>query len=548
MSKKNKPRKSNKRNRIGSTDLLERLDLFFESKSNLFFWISMGFTLLFAFLLFNFRVSEAGDDSAYIFRAYELVKEFRFPSFQGPLYPMFLSIFVWIFGLNVTLLKILSLISIVFHLYFFYRAFKGNVSGLLLVFVMIIISFNAYILYYASQTFNEAFFMMLQAIMFFYFFRFIISREQVTIKNYIILGLLVFLIGTTKTIGYSVILAVIVYFVFDKKWKAIFYTVVSFIGFYFILKLTKTYIFGVSSIQFESQLNKLLLINPYNESEGIETFSGFLKRFLENSKLYLSKHLFNFVGLKSDVKKTSLFLTIIVYILFFISGFFSIKRNKYLFFTGMYLLFICGATFFALQTKWDQDRLFITYLPLILIFVFSGFYYLGKIKKLRVVQGLLPVFLIIVFFTNLKVVTKKVKTNDEYLMQTLAGNKFYGMTPDWINYIKMSQLAAKKVPEDAMIACRKPSISFIYAKRKFYGIYRINTQDPDELLQRLKDNNVKYIIMGSLRKYPKQKTNYTINTVQRYLYYMQQKYPNKIKHVQTIGNDEQAHLFEIIYE
>jgi len=132
-------------------------------------------------------------------------------------------------------------------------------------------------------------------------------------------------------------------------------------------------------------------------------------------------------------------------------------------------------------------------------------------------------------------------------MQSLAGNKFYGMTPDWINYIKMSQWAAKNTPDSVMIACRKPSIAFVYAKREFYGIYRITTEDPDELLQNLKDNNVRYIIMGSLRKYPNQKTQYTINTVQRYLYYIQQKYPEKIKHIQTIGADEPAYLFEITY-
>ena len=151
------------------------------------------------------------------------------------------------------------------------------------------------------------------------------------------------------------------------------------------------------------------------------------------------------------------------------------------------------------------------------------------------------------FFTNLNVLTKKVKANDKYLMQSLAGNEFYGMTPDWVNYIKMSQWAAKNISEDVLIACRKPNISFIYAKRKFFGIYRIKTEDPDELLNTLKEKNVKYVIMGSLRKYPKQKTEYTINTVQRYLYHIQKKYPQKIKHVQTIGTDEQAYLFEIIY-
>ncbi|MFC2096510.1 hypothetical protein ACFLQ3_02290, partial [Bacteroidota bacterium] len=156
MSKPKQKTKVKKVENNNATDFFGKVDQFFESKGNLFFWVSMFFTLLFTFLLFNFRVSEAGDDSAYIFRAFKFIEDFKYPSFQGPLYPIFLSVFVWIFGLNVTLLKSLSLVSIIFHLYFFYKAFKGRVSGFLLVYVMIIVSFNAFILYHASQTYSEA--------------------------------------------------------------------------------------------------------------------------------------------------------------------------------------------------------------------------------------------------------------------------------------------------------------------------------------------------------------------------------------------------------
>ena len=54
--------------------------------------------------------------------------------------------------------------------------------------------------------------------------------------------------------------------------------------------------------------------------------------------------------------------------------------------------------------------------------------------------------------------------------------------------------------------------------------------------------------MGSLRKYPTQKTEYTINTVQRYLYYIQLKYPQSIILVNKIGMDESAYLFKIDYD
>lgn len=533
-------------------DIFERLDQFFDKRGNVFFWISLFFTLLFSFLLFNFRVSEAGDDSAYIFRAFLFVKEFKFPSFQGPLYPIFMSFFIWIFGLNITLLKSLSLVSIIFHLYFFYKAFKGRVSGLLMVYVMIIISFNAFVLYYSSQTYSEAFYLCLQAVFFWFFFSAFVSKaESPGIKDswgaYLILGMLILFLGLTRSIGYGAFIAVLLFFAVTKKWKSMLFTTGAFALEFGLFNFIKKIVFQSSASQFSTQLTRLMQVDPFDASKGSEDFVGFIARFVGNSNLYLSKHIYKFLGLRPEVLQPNGFLTLIIYALFFVAIYYAFKKNKYLLFTGIYLMVLIGITFVIVQTRWDQDRLILVYFPLILLFLFSGIYYLGKQKSAKFIQVLLPVLFIVLFFTNLNVTSRKVKENDEYLMQSLAGNQFYGMTNDWINYIKMSQWAAKNVPPDVMIACRKPSISFIYAKRQFYGIYRYSTEDPDKLLQRLKDNNVKYVIMASLRKYPKQKTEYTINTVQRYLYFIQQKYPEKIKHVQTIGVDEPAYLFEIVY-
>lgn len=552
MSKQKNLKKTKNKTIENHKDLFDKLDSFFDSKSNVFFWISMGFTLLFSFLLFSFRVSEGGDDSFYILRAFDLVKELKYPTFQGPLYPIFLSIFVWIAGLNVTLLKSLSLISIIFHLYFFYKAFKGNVSGFLLVYVMIIVSFNGFVMYYASQTYSEAFYLCLQAIFFFYFFKHFVSVDKsLSIKEnwgkYLVLGMLLLFLGLTRSIGYGAFITVLLFFAITLRWKSLIYSTGAFIIEYGLIGVIKKIVFNTNGSQFSTQFKTLMQVDPFDVSKGSEDFVGFISRFVGNSNLYLSRHFYKFLGLRVDSLDPKGILTILVYILFIVAIYFAFKKNKYLLFTGLYLAVLIGITFIIIQTRWDQERLILVYFPLILLFLFSGIYYLGKLKSFKFIQGLLPILFIILFFTNLQVTVKKVKANDEYLKQNIAGNHFYGMTPDWVNFIKMSQWAAKNVPEDVMIASRKPSISFIYAKRKFYGIYRINTQDPDELLQELKKNNVRYVIMGSLRKYPNQKTEYTINTIQRYLYFIQQKYPQKIKHIQTIGVDEQAHLFEIIY-
>ena len=69
------------------------------------FWFSFGLMAVMSLLLFNMRVSEGGDDSTYLCRAMEVVASGRYPDFQGPAYPLFLSLFIFAFGFNLILLK-----------------------------------------------------------------------------------------------------------------------------------------------------------------------------------------------------------------------------------------------------------------------------------------------------------------------------------------------------------------------------------------------------------------------------------------------------------
>ena len=73
---------------------------------------------------------------------------------------------------------------------------------------------------------------------------------------------------------------------------------------------------------------------------------------------------------------------------------------------------------------------------------------------------------------------------------------------------------------------------------------------PDSLLNALLRNHVDYIIRGSLRLNPAQKTKRVINTVHRYMYYIEQKYPGIFRQVTQIGGnqDEPAQLYRIQWE
>ena len=389
--------------------------------------------------------------------------------------------------------------------------------------------------------------------------------------------------------------------------------------------------------------------NYYNHSLGKEDFGGMVDRFLENSQIYLSKLLLIGTGLKDPANiETSVIITLLIYALFGLAIYFAIRKSRVMRFVGYYLGVTLFISFVILQTNWGQMRLIIIFVPLILILLPWGLLELGNIKKVRWLQPAVILFLIIVFFRLFGLSVNKAKANNDILMKNLKGDKYTGFTPDWGNYLKMSEWAAKNVPEESMIASRKPSMSYIYGDgRGFMGIYRFPTLPadtalalmgekpgnpvilnegilrssgmppelqfgmkrnveafltagdsiysifffqeqnksaylavlqqynikvesdldflrnrilasgkpgiavvPDSLVNLLYRNNVDYMIRANLRLNPAQKTERVINTIHRYMYYMEQKYYGIFSQTHQIGanDDEPAYLFQIHWE
>jgi hypothetical protein len=654
---KQAPSDDNKKLPVEKKDLLDAMDAFFAKKGKLFFFLGLGVSILFAILLFDVKVGAGGDDSAYIVRAYDFVHEFKYPGYQGALYPLVLSPFIWILGINLPLLKVLSLICMLVSMYFFYKAFStGKIPQTITTLSFILLSFNYYLLYFSSQTYSEAFFLMIQAIFFWFMSsRFINnSPENQPLKNYVLLGLLLFLLTLTKNVAYAAVVSVVAYFILCRQWKSILLTIGGFLSFFIPFEIIKRLIWGGTGLQFSSQGSGLLYKDFYNPSLGKEDLSGFVTRFLENSNEYFSKHLFNFLGLRLDtleeITPVNPLLTIIIWFILVASIYLFFRKNKMMLLTSVYTVTLCAVTFLAIQAKWNQWRIIIIAFPLILLLVFGFFYYITK-KRFKLFQIGVPVLAIIIFFSSFSVTKNKAKEQKEILSHNLSGDLLYGLTPDWKNYIQMSKWAARNTPKEYLTGVRKADISFIYGERKFYGITKVPgimsdsllklmpdsaiqvgikmekiistplfadplfrdkmvglvngkfsfgdtiTSDgnvvgvfsftkqefaswesrlkqtnifydaniktwvkninnitkeygiyiPDYLLKLLRDNKVKYILLASLRMNPNENTGNIINTLNRYLYFINLKYPNNFKVIHSIGNEEVAELVEINY-
>nr|WP_321450330.1 glycosyltransferase family 39 protein [uncultured Carboxylicivirga sp.] len=528
-------------------DFMEKFENFCKNRSSLILSILLSVFSLMSFLLFNLRVSIGGDDSTYIMRAVSFINEGVYPSFQGPVYPMFLSIFIAIFGIKLGLLKLTSFVLMLAGLYGFYHTFKSRVSYWLIFTTMLILCASSYFIFFTSQTYSEALFFALQIIVFLLLFKDVDTENDFNWKNIVVLGFLIVVGYLTRTVGIGTLIAVLIFYIINKNYKSAGAVLLTSIVILFGLLFLKNLIWHNGFFE-GGQASTLVYKHPYDKTQGLETFGGYFTRFVDNSNLYLGKNLLKMTGLKDGASITyNGLITCLLYGLFIFGFIKSFKENKYLQFTAIYIAVMLGITFIVLQKIWDQYRLIVPFFPFILLMIFYSLNKLRQAVKLKVLGYLFAG--LVAYSTLSSFVVSFNKVDLMTLRKNINGDKLLGYTDDWVNYLSMAEYVNNKLPKDAYVAVRKPNMARLYADgRKFYGIYRFDTQDPDKLLQLLKDKQVTHIIMASLRKNPAVYNKQTINTIQRYMYHVVQKYPQVFEVVHRIGDQEPAYLFKIHYD
>ena len=545
-----------------SPDLYTRVNNWFDKHDKKWPYILGVFCLFYTIMLFNARISEANDDSVYIEAAYKYSQHFfsYFYTANAPLYPMILSLPVHIFGVNIIALKLISVIFNFLQIFFLYKSFKNRLPNLVFYPVIFITCISPLVLYYASMTYSESFFMFLQALFFYFFFKLSDTLEtgntelKNTYKLWLSIGFMLAILTFTRSIAITTLPAVIFMFIVYKQYKYALYTFCSILIFRVPLEILKSIIWGKQN-QFAIQTQILLQKDPYDATQGLDNFNGFVMRFIGNSQLYLSKRLFQIIGFASESSVTiNGFVTIVVFALLILGGIqLHLNKNKKLMITLFYSFAIMLGSFIVLQVQWDQARIIMVIAPLLFLVLFFGLY--QTTKKSSMGQN---IYLLLIFITCTSVFissTRKSIGNFPILKQNLKGDIYYGYTNDWVNYLKMSEWCADNLPDSSKVACRKAPMSFIYGKGHFfypiYSVFAIDSttkmSNPDSVLSIFKRNKVTHVLVANLRMNPKKANQQIINTIQRILAPIAEKYPQKLKLVHSIGTSENADLYKIIY-
>jgi hypothetical protein len=559
MAKKENPKSHSAKQElkaVPAVGLLAKIETWFTRHDRKVFYVLLFLSTLFSLLLFDSKVSEGGDDSGYIERAWNLLHEGKFPYYQGPGYPVMLSLIVKIFGLNVIALKLFSVLCHFGFVWFTYKSFHKRIPYTVLFALISFISFNHFIQYYASQTFTETFFLFLQSIALFITFRIIDTIKEndslleVLKKNYlkwIGFGIMFLLLSISKSIAIVCIVGVIIYFLLYKNYKQALYALLAFVVMKVIYTVIVTAAFGPSdSDQFEMILRKQL----YKPDAGHEDFAGLVKRFFDNFNIYISLHMYRILNLRSSVIDNSTkLIPALSYISALVIAIFTImsyRKNRYVFLSAIYFIILCCGVFVGIQAANMQDRLIIIAMPLIFLVLYYGAYELAKRSSLA--QSLLVVFSSFMLLVTIGKSSVIAKENTTALKKNLSGDIYYGYTPDWENFLKMSKYCADSLPDSAQVLSRKPGMSFIYGNgKKFVGQYWVTTVNPDSVQMEWKAKNIRYIILPSMRMNPKKNNGKIINTIHRMLVPFYNKYPHKVKLIKTIGTKEKCELFEITY-
>lgn len=480
---KSKKASSNKKNQAGPRKGSDWLYLIL---------IGLAFLIIYQYV-YNPKINLGGDNAGYYILGKALAEGQGFTDIHKPHkpvhthfppgYPAVMSIFMQISD-SIDFIKTVNglfLLGATILLYFLLKeftgdrrlAFAGSFLGL----------FNMHLLSYATIMMSEISFLFFTTLSFYLFVR--SHQAQAFFKHPAFYGLIVTSVLSyhIRSIGIAMVVGLAIYLLFSKNFK---YLLGYLAG--FVLLSLPWYLYSQSVSKGGGYLASLMNANPYRPEEGKLDFMGFLERIWENLQRYLGKEipngLFPFIEVdyKADVLPQEIIVGVLILALIIIG---LVRMKRYAMLLLWYLLGNFGI-FMLWPEVWFGIRFMLPLIPLMLFLMSYGILQLLQILAQRLKIKAQPSPFLILLFLFLFIPQLK-------LLKASAESP---MVPKYSNYFEVAQYVNHNLPAEAIVACRKPTLFYLYAQREVTK-YR-NEQDYTKLLNHLDTLGTTHIVIDQL--------------------------------------------------
>lgn len=555
-----------------------------------------AFVVLYLFLLtilfyktydrvFDKKVHLGGDNAGYYILGKALAHGDGYRSIQTkdqvpanhfpPGYPVMIAAVMKTFSGKITTIKTANgfyMWAALMVLFFLFRALTRNIH--LSFIACLLAAYNFHLLEYSTIMMSEIPFVLFSAISLLLFV--LTDFEKTFYKNWkFILFILVLVFAFyIRTLGISLFLSFMLILLIQKRWKY-----AGFLAFGFIL-LVSPWQIRSHNLGGNSYVNQLTRKNPYRPELGPMELADWPERVAMNAKRYFTLEITNGVlpfetidykqcvtqlkreagtleidstatqaqtppkeltlaekqedaakrgmpGAKVEITTNDYLLAILLLVLMAI-GLARMKDHRIL--IGLYL-----AGTFAIVFLWPEAWFGIRFmLPLVPILIMLALFGLTQIPDLIAERTkkdqpwLLSILIPLVVFFSMQ---SKLDNRVDELEKRAKGiyiNKFK-------NYFDIATWSNKNLPREAVVACRKGQLFYLYASRWVTG-YK-NTLDQEELIENLHEKGVTHVVLDQL--------GYA--STSRYLYPAIKKYPGKFKVIYQLKEPD-TYLMQFNYD
>jgi hypothetical protein len=532
----------------------DRLNRWFDAHIRRWILFVLAVGLVAGLLTFDIKPSTGGDDTAFVLQAMNFVSTGHLPiGFRTPGYPMVLALFVWIFGVKLVLLKATSLVFFLATLVSLFYVFRSRIRPMVLYPLLLLLAINPLILEYSHQTYSELLFT-LTLVWTIHFV--LLASERESMRFTLLAALLTMASFYVRVAGAAAGGAVVLFFAWQHRWKQLGVFIFACLLLYSPIKI---YEWTSGSSAF-GQASILLLKNPYNAMQGMETFGGFIERFVNNIINYANYQFPYALGLPMPpeiamadgrlIPDASAFAGLLVSAVVLagcIAPVFSRSKPPTAL-LGIFVLTYIAFVSLALQNLFATPRMLVPVLPYLFIGILEGLHWLGnrrsKTTEEESVSRRAKTFTVLgitgLMLAGISGAGQAVSRNYPVLKANLSGNEFAGFTEDWVNYLRASVWIKERLPEETTrVICRKPELFTLYAGNYYTdGVYMIDQTNPDSVVAKWKRLRMTHLLYDDFQ---------WSSTLRRYVQPVAQKYPQMFELIHQEGKQFPSYVFQLNY-